>query len=433
MSNTFGTTESIVVLRYKSGQVCVVNFGSNFVVYNSHPVTRTLFAYAKDYITSIFGPSGETTVPHDPTYGDALEEAKNYRDPEEQLHPEPGGISGDYESAGDSNLSDDGLGDGLGAEGDASSVEDGTGSEETGGPDSGLGGSAGGNGPGSETGEPDEAGLPGGDDPAGETGEPTENGVNQINGAGGPEGPGGSEPGSAVSPEDGVPGEEGGELTEDGSGLPAGGESGEPADGRPGALLPAGENGGASPDGAEELPETLFVEPEEGKVFKAAASGGLEAVSVAGVSRDEKSGTYNVAGKTYYPDQSAQPPKDLPEAVTLISEELHTKQIMSELGPAMVAYDPVTGQYSPYVTETLLGGDAPRKTTDPVPGKTLGGLDEDGAAPEDTGKSDFEVGHGLGRDLTPREQSGFALLALAAIAAFGILGVLFVREKRRKR
>lgn len=99
----------------------------------------------------------------------------------------------------------------------------------------------------------------------------------------------------------------------------------------------------------------------------------------------------------------------------------------------MVAYDPVTGKYSPYVTETLLGGDAPRKTTDPVPGKTLGGLNGEDAAPEEAGSSDFEVGHGLGRDLTPREQSGFALLALAAIAAFGILGVIFAREKRRKR
>lgn len=428
MSNTFNASERIVVLRYETGQVCVVDFGKNFVVYDSHPVTRqTLFAYAKDYITSIFGPSGETTVPHDPTYGDALEEAKNYRDPEEELHPGQNGISGSYESTGDSSLSSDGLGGGLGTGGDAFSMENGAGPEESGGPDSGFGGGSSVNGLGAETGEPGEAGMPGEEDsageedPAGEEGQLTEDGTNQINGPGGPAGPGGL-PGGAVSPEEGGPGEEGGQLPEDSSGTLLDSGSGETGTAAP---------GGAAPDRGK-LPDTLFIQPEEGKVFQAKPSGGLETISCDSVSYDEKSGTYSLEGKTYYPDQSARPPQSLPEAVTLVSEELHTRQLMAELGPAMVAYDPITGQYSPYVTESLLG-DAPRKTTDPAPGKTLGGLDEEGAAPEDAGNSDFEVGHGLGRDLTPRERNGFALLTLAAVTAFGILGVIFAREKHRRR
>lgn len=458
MSNTFNpedidpreSNKAIVVLRYTNGRVCVVEFDSDKLLYESSPGRTGLIGYAQKYLTSIFRPNVGATVPQDPTYKDALDEVDKYRDPDEELEPggDTGGSAGS-EEPGDAELPGEGQGGGEGVNGEAPGGEDDqAGTEETdpdgqlipgsgqgdgdqagepaggvGGPDeSDIAGEGGLFGEGEESNSPEPGSEPEGDGPADENG--TEDGVNQINGVGGPEGPGGDEPGTAISLEGGVPGEEGDELTEDGSDELAGGE--------PGTLAPDGGAGGGAPDGGEDLPETLFMQPEEGKVFKTAASGGLEAVPVGSVSRDEKSGTYSVAGKTYYLDQSAQSPKDLPEAVTLISEELHTKQLMSELGPAMVAYDPITGQYSPYVTETLLG-DAPRKTTDPAPGKTLGSLDEKPEAPEDTGNSDFEVGHGLGRDLTPREQSGFALLALAAIAAFAILGVLFAREKRRKR
>ena len=440
MSNSFNPDDinpmdsnvPIVVLRYTNGRVCVVHYVSDKLVYDSGQPTG-IVSYVGRYLTSLFRPSSdENLVPQDPTYRAALEEAEQYRAPE--TDPAFGlevDNSASFDAAGDAEPTGDGTGGGEGADGQAPGEENNPsgeiagsgqgnlsgGTNEAGGTGDGQGDVSGEPGQGSVPGEPNESDVSG---EPGETGETDEDGrtgaygTNQISGDGGPAGPGGDESGSAAGPEGGEPDAEGGEPAQSGSG---------------GA---GAANPGAGGAGAEELPETLFIQPEEGTVYKATSAGGLEAVPCGSVSYDEKGGTYSVDGKTYYPDQAAQAPRDLPEAVTLVSEELHTRQLMDELGPAMVAYDPVTGQYSPYVTESLLG-DAPRKTTDPVPGKTLSGQDEETAVQGEAGSSSFEVGHGLGRDLTPQEQRGFTLLALAAVAAFGILGVIFVREKRRKR
>ena len=424
MSNTFGTSSPIVVLRYDDGRVCVVNFSANLVAYNSHKSGGAL-AYVGEYLSALFASSDDEILPQDYAYALAMEEAASYCAIEDGTQSawdgdSDGGLSDD-DPDGDASIEGDASGDGSGVGGEIGEPVDGSGvaaDDPTGEPIDGDGGS---------TGEPSNGEL-GGDgakptDTGTEPDAPGEfvDGENTINGEGGPDGEGAAQPGNSVGDEpSGDSWFIGGNLVEGGEGASVGGEGG----------LADGEIGAATATDETALPETIYVQPESGKLYSAKPTGGIAAISADSVSFDEKSGTYSVSGMTYYPDTTTPPPASIPKAVTLVSKEVHTRKLMSELGAALVAYDPVTGEYGAYLTETLLS-DAPRKTTDSTLGKQPDFVDLD--AEEQGGDSSFTVGHGLGRDLTATEQRGFTLLILAAVAALGLLSVVFVKVKNRKR
>lgn len=127
---------------------------------------------------------------------------------------------------------------------------------------------------------------------------------------------------------------------------------------------------------------------------------------------------------TYYENRDVDP-DEMQDVIPLVLKDVHDQRNLAELGDSLVAFDPYSGQYEAYDAATLLDT-KPKRTAE-----AAGEAEKQGLTEEQ--ESTFAVGQGLGRNLTDREQEGFALLIFAAFGALGIIIFLYSKSARKKK
>ena len=139
----------------------------------------------------------------------------------------------------------------------------------------------------------------------------------------------------------------------------------------------------------------------------------------------EDKGLYVDGALEYVRDTQMAAPAGSAE-IPMISVEAQRERLLETLGEQAVVFDPETGEYTVVDGESLLPAELTRRSLSP---------EEEVTEPEmiAAGEDTFAIGHGLGRTLTEREQSGFLWLAVIGAAGAAVLVMIYLHVRKSRK